>query len=98
MSVKLEDAERAAQLEPLLQTGWIVQAERDALYKKFEFSDFREAFGWMTRMALYAERWNHHPEWANMYKTVHVVLTTHDTGGLSELDVKMARKMDECVK
>ena len=96
MTDKLEGSEREDALAALTEAGWAVQKDRDAIYKKFEFADFRAAFGWMTQMALYAERWNHHPEWANMYKMVHVVLTTHDAGGLSELDIRMARKMDDC--
>ena len=55
---------------------------------------FVDAFGWMTRAAIWAEKWNHHPEWFNVYKRVEVTLTTHDVGGLSPLDVKLARKMD----
>jgi 4a-hydroxytetrahydrobiopterin dehydratase len=58
------------------------------------FSDFNEACGWMARVALVAEHMNHHPEWSNVYKTVEVTLTTHDVGGLSNLDVAMASKMD----
>ena len=67
---------------------------RDAIHKRFEFADFTEAFAWMTRAALWAEKWNHHPEWSNVYKTVDVVLTTHDVEGLSALDAKLARKLD----
>lgn len=95
MTDKLEGQAREDALAELAKTGWAQPQDRDAIYKKFEFSDFRAAFGWMTQMALYAERWDHHPEWANMYKTVHVVLTTHSAGGLSDLDIRMARKMDE---
>ena len=67
---------------------------RDAIRKTFVFKNFVEAFGWMTRAALWAEKWDHHPEWDNVYKTVNVVLTTHDVDGLSALDAKLARKMD----
>ena len=81
-------------LAPLREAGWTVHAERDAIEKSFKFQDFTEAFGWMTRAAFWAEKWNHHPEWSNVYATVHVVLTTHDVEGLSTLDLKLARKMD----
>ena len=81
-------------LDALLAAGWARVEGRDALQKSFVFGDFVEAFGWMTRAALWAEKLNHHPEWFNVYKTVDVVLTTHDIGGLSELDAKLAKKMD----
>ena len=81
-------------LDALLAAGWARVEGRDALQKSFVFGDFVEAFGWMTRAALWAEKLTHHPEWFNVYKTVDVVLTTHDIGGLSELDAKLAKKMD----
>ena len=79
--------------EALTQAGWTVDGT--AADKTFVFANFVEAFGFMTRAALFAEKWNHHPEWSNVYKTVKVRLTTHDAGGLTELDVKLARKMDD---
>ncbi|MCC5957310.1 MAG: 4a-hydroxytetrahydrobiopterin dehydratase [Natronohydrobacter sp.] len=91
MAEKLKDH---ATLEPLLANGWALVEGRDALAKDFIFKDFNAAFGWMTRVALVAEKMDHHPEWFNVYKTVKVTLTTHDAGGLSELDVTLARKMD----
>jgi len=91
MAGKLSD--RTA-LEPLLANGWALAEGRDAITKDFIFKDFNAAFGWMTRVALVAEKMDHHPEWFNVYKTVKVTLTTHDAGGLSELDVTLARKMD----
>lgn len=94
MTEKLSAADRSAALAELAATGWAAQSERDAIEKAFVFKNFIEAFGFMTRAALWAEKWNHHPEWFNVYKTVRVVLTTHDAGGLSELDLKLARKMD----
>ena len=94
MSERLSDEARGPLLDPLLKNGWQVVEERDAITKTFEFDNFVEAFGWMTRVAIWAEKWNHHPEWRNVYKTVEVVLTTHDVGGLSSLDAKLARKMD----
>jgi len=94
MSEPLSDEARGLLLEPLLKTGWQEVQGRDAIAKTYVFDNFVDAFGWMTRVALWAEKWDHHPEWCNVYKTVEVVLTTHDLGGLSALDAKMARKMD----
>ncbi|MCT8159106.1 4a-hydroxytetrahydrobiopterin dehydratase [Pseudoruegeria sp. SHC-113] len=94
MTEKLADPARAEALTALTATGWAHDETRDAISKSFVFKNFVEAFGFMTRSALFAEKWNHHPEWFNVYKTVEVTLTTHDAGGLSELDVKLARKMD----
>ena len=68
---------------------------RDAIRKKFVFADFNEAFGFMTRAALVAEKLDHHPEWFNVYKNVEVTLSTHDAGGVTELDVKLAEAMDK---
>ena len=95
MTEKLTDAERIAQIDPLLANGWTIQDGRDAIHKAFVFSNFIEAFGFMTRAALWAEKWNHHPEWSNVYKTVEVTLTTHDVDGLSALDAKLCAKMDK---
>ncbi len=75
-------------------TGWKLVEGREAIAKRFVFRDFSEAFGWMTRVALLAETMDHHPEWSNVYKTVEVTLSTHDAGGLTELDVRLARAMD----
>ena len=94
MTDTLNDTERATDLAPLLATGWAMVEGRDAIKKTFVFKNFVDAFGWMTRAAIWAEKWNHHPEWDNVYKTVNVVLTTHDAGGLSALDIKLAQKMD----
>ena len=68
---------------------------RDAIRRVFTFANFNEAFGFMSRAALYAEKLDHHPEWSNVYKTVDVTLSTHSVDGLSELDIKMARFMDK---
>ena len=87
----LSDEGRAS----LLSNGWAMVEGRDAVYKVFVFGSFVEAFGFMTKAAIWAEKLNHHPEWSNVYKTVEVTLTTHDTGGLSELDGKLAAKLDE---
>lgn len=75
--------------------GWQHEAEPDRLVKQFSFKDFNEAFGWMSRVALMAEKLNHHPEWRNVWNKVEVVLTTHDAGGLTELDGKLAKFMDK---
>jgi 4a-hydroxytetrahydrobiopterin dehydratase len=76
--------------------GWTAATDKDAIEKTFVFPDFKEAFGWMTRVALKAEQMDHHPEWFNVYKTVNVTLTTHDAGGVTELDVELATFMDGC--
>ncbi|UZD90542.1 4a-hydroxytetrahydrobiopterin dehydratase [Cognatishimia activa] len=94
MTEKLSNAAREAMLGPLLENGWQLDQSRDAIAKTFKFGSFIEAFGWMTRAAIWAEKWNHHPEWRNVYNRVEVTLTTHDVDGLSSLDVKLARKMD----
>lgn len=94
MTEKLSETDRTEALATLGKTGWQSVEGRDAVTKRFEFRNFVEAFGWMTRVAIWAEKWNHHPEWFNVYKTVEVTLSTHDAGGLTELDVKLARKMD----
>ncbi|WP_165190952.1 4a-hydroxytetrahydrobiopterin dehydratase [Caulobacter soli] len=75
--------------------GWASVAEKDAISKTFKFADFNQAFGFMTRVALKADKIDHHPEWFNVYNRVEVVLTTHDADGVSALDVEMARFMDE---
>ena len=75
--------------------GWRAAEGRDALVKSFRFKDFNAAFGWMTQVALLAEKLDHHPEWSNVYNRVEVVLTTHDADGVTGLDLQMARFMDE---
>jgi 4a-hydroxytetrahydrobiopterin dehydratase len=76
--------------------GWSASSEKEAIDKTFVFADFKQAFGWMTRVALKAEQMDHHPEWFNVYKTVNVTLTTHDANGVTSLDVELARFMDAC--
>ncbi|SEQ74464.1 4a-hydroxytetrahydrobiopterin dehydratase [Thalassovita taeanensis] len=95
MNELLSDTGRKAMLEPLFAAGWAMVEGRDAIAKTYDFTDFTEAFAFMTRAALWAEKWDHHPEWSNVYKTVHVILTTHDVDGLSAQDAKLARKMDQ---
>jgi 4a-hydroxytetrahydrobiopterin dehydratase len=92
MAAKLDSGQRAAALAKL--KGWADVPGRDAMTKKFVFKDFNEAFGFMTRAALVAEKMDHHPEWFNVYKTVEVTLSTHDAGGVTELDIKLAEAMD----
>ena len=94
MTEKLSEETRGPLLDPLFSAGWTMVQGRDAIEKTFVFQNFVDAFGWMTRVALWAEKWDHHPEWVNVYKTVSVTLSTHDVGGLSALDAKLARKMD----
>ena len=94
MTEKLSDIARKTILAPLLENGWDFVQDRDAITKTFKFRDFTEAFSWMTRAALWAEKWDHHPEWSNVYNRVEVTLTTHDVDGLSSLDAKLARKLD----
>jgi len=74
--------------------GWSEASGRDAIAKKFVFRDFNEAFGFMTRAALVAEKLDHDPEWFNVYETVEVTLSTHDAGGLTERDIELAAVMD----
>ena len=90
---KLDKAARKQAMSTL--GGWKKTRGRDAIEKTFVFGDFNAAFAWMSRVAMMAEKLDHHPEWSNVYKTVEVTLTTHDAGGLSDLDVKMARFMDK---
>jgi 4a-hydroxytetrahydrobiopterin dehydratase len=92
MAQKLTGEARGAALATL--SGWSEVKDRDAIAKKFVFKNFSEAFGFMTRAALVAEKLDHHPEWFNVYKTVDVTLSTHDAGGLTELDVKLAEAMN----
>jgi 4a-hydroxytetrahydrobiopterin dehydratase len=93
---KLEGDARTKALAELPQ--WNVVQGRDAIARKFVFADFNEAFGFMSRVALMAEKMDHHPEWFNVYKTVEVTLSTHDAGGLTDNDVQMAKAMDDFAK
>ena len=74
--------------------GWSATPGRDAIVKHYRFADFNAAFGWMTRVALTAEKLDHHPEWSNVYHRVEVTLSTHDAGGVTDLDLALARAMD----
>lgn len=93
MAAKLSADARKTALGKL--TGWSEVSGRDAITKKFEFKDFNQAFGFMTRAALVAEKMDHHPEWFNVYNKIEVTLSTHDAGGVTELDVKLAETMDK---
>jgi len=93
MAQKLSADARGRALARL--NGWSEVKGRDAISKKFLFADFNEAFGFMARVALMAEKLDHHPEWSNVYKTVDVTLSTHDAGGLTELDIKLVEAMDK---
>ena len=92
MAEKLTGAARKTALAKL--EGWSEVDGRDAISRKFTFKDFNEAFGFMTRAALIAEKLDHHPEWFNVYNKVEVTLATHDAGGVTERDVKLAQEMD----
>ena len=93
---KLSKVEVTKKLKKL--AGWKLVKGRNAITKIFKFKDFTEAFGWMTSMALYAEKKDHHPEWFNVYSTVEVTLSTHDAGGVTNLDTDMAREMNRTSK
>lgn len=82
------------QIAPLQAAGWSLSDDGAALTKTFTFKNFVQAFGWMTQVAIHAEKMNHHPEWSNVYKTVEVALTTHDADGLTARDAELARTMD----
>jgi 4a-hydroxytetrahydrobiopterin dehydratase len=94
MAEKLTPEIRREALPALAETGWGAVEGRDAIRKVFLFRNFVEAFGFMSRAALWAEKLDHHPEWSNVYKTVDVTLSTHDAGGLTDLDLRLAKKMD----
>jgi 4a-hydroxytetrahydrobiopterin dehydratase len=89
---KLTPEERAAQVAEL--HGWQTAAGRDAIQRHFEFADFNEAFGFMTRVAIKAQEMDHHPEWFNVYNKVEITLSTHEANGLTERDIQLARFID----
>ncbi|GEC16854.1 4a-hydroxytetrahydrobiopterin dehydratase [Nitrobacter winogradskyi] len=92
MVERLSDEARSRALKEL--PGWSPVAGREAITRTFTFRDFNEAFGFMTRVALVAEKSDHHPEWRNVYRTVEVVLATHDAGGVTERDIRLAEAMN----
>lgn len=91
---KLQGDARQEALDWAGAHGWSHDPERDAISKTFKFGDFAEAWGWMSRIAVIADKMDHHPEWANVYNRVEVTLVTHDVDGLSPLDLELARKME----
>uniref|UniRef100_UPI00398F7AE6 pterin-4-alpha-carbinolamine dehydratase 2-like isoform X1 n=2 Tax=Pristiophorus japonicus TaxID=55135 RepID=UPI00398F7AE6 len=91
----LTPEEREQLLPELKAAGWEDVEDRDALFKEFSFKNFNQAFGFMTRVALQAEKLNHHPEWFNVYHKVQITLFTHDCGGLSKKDVKLAKFIEQ---
>lgn len=95
MTETLDETERTRDLPALGAAGWGAVPGRDAIRKIWKFRSFSEAWGFMSRVALAAEKLNHHPEWSNAYNIVDVILTTHSCGGLSALDVELARRMDK---
>jgi 4a-hydroxytetrahydrobiopterin dehydratase len=92
-TAKIGAAAAIARLE-----GWRAEDGRDAIVNEYKFKDFNAAFGFMTRVALYAEKHDHHPEWFNVYNRVEVTLTTHDADGVSDKDVALAHFMDEAFR
>jgi 4a-hydroxytetrahydrobiopterin dehydratase len=92
MAERLSAEARKSALQGL--PGWSEVAGRDAIARTFTFKDFNEAFGFMSRAALVAEKSDHHPEWRNVYRTVEVVLSTHDAGGLTQRDIDLAKAMN----
>ncbi|KAM9333635.1 pterin-4-alpha-carbinolamine dehydratase 2 [Pholidichthys leucotaenia] len=91
----LSAADRDQVLMELRASGWMEVDDRDAIFKEIHFKNFNQAFGFMSRVALQAEKMNHHPEWFNVYNKVQITLTTHDCGGLSQRDIKMAKFIDK---
>ena len=94
MADLMSTEDRATHLPPLAETGWAAVPGKDAIRKIWKFRNFSDAWGFMSRAALTAEKLNHHPEWRNVYNLVDVTLTTHDCKGLSRLDIDLAKAMD----
>ena len=95
MVARLTDGMRDEALASLPQ--WTHDSERDGIRRRFTFQDFNEAFGFMTRVALMADKADHHPEWSNVWNRVDILLTTHDAGGLSTRDIHLAKAIDAIV-
>jgi 4a-hydroxytetrahydrobiopterin dehydratase len=95
MAEKLSTADRQTALSKL--SDWTFDTKADAITRQFKFKDFSEAFGFMARVALLAQTADHHPEWSNVYNKVTITLTTHDAGGLTDKDVKLAGQIDKLV-
>ncbi|PNI49926.1 PCBD2 isoform 3 [Pan troglodytes] len=92
---RLTAEERNQAILDLKAAGWSELSERDAIYKEFSFHNFNQAFGFMSRVALQAEKMNHHPEWFNVYNKVQITLTSHDCGELTKKDVKLAKFIEK---
>jgi 4a-hydroxytetrahydrobiopterin dehydratase len=90
----LQGEARAAALHPLLARGWAETPDGKGIARTFRFRDFPAAFGWMTQVALAAEKADHHPDWRNVFRTVEVTLSTHSAGGITRLDIDLAGTMD----
>jgi 4a-hydroxytetrahydrobiopterin dehydratase len=90
---RLSDAERASLGTSV--PGWAMATDRDAIRRELKFSDFNEAWGFMSRVALLAEKFDHHPDWSNVWNTVRIELSTHDAGGLSDNDVRLAQAINK---
>jgi len=97
-AVRLTGEDRDTKLAALKSAGWTMVEGRDAIYKEFMFKNFNEAFGVMTRVALKADKMDHHPEWFNVYNKLQVTLSTHDVQGLSDRDVTLAKFIDQVAK
>ena len=95
---KLSTVDRETKLKKILENGWLLDESRDAISKEFQFKNFIEAFSWMTKIAFVAEKMDHHPEWFNVYNRVQVTLTTHDAGGITQLDIDLANTMNKTSK
>ena len=93
MAKKLEGTDRSNALASLI--GWDELKDRNAITKNYQLADFNAAFGFMSRVAIKAEKMDHHPEWCNVYNRVEVTLSTHDAGGVTQLDIELAKFMDE---
>ena len=93
MAKKLEGTDRSNAVASLI--GWDELKDRNAITKNYQLADFNAAFGFMSRVAIKAEKMDHHPEWFNVYNRVEVTLSTHDAGGVTQLDIELAKFMDE---
>ncbi|KAJ8327483.1 hypothetical protein BDV3_000562 [Batrachochytrium dendrobatidis] len=91
----LSALQRESLLSPLLTADWLLVQGRDAITKEFQFTDFAAAFGFMSRIAIAAEKMDHHPEWSNVYNRVQITLSTHDCSGLSIRDINLAKVIDD---
>lgn len=96
MKIKIFDEEKSNErLKTLIESGWVFVSDTRSITKEFKFGNFIEAFSFMSAVALLAEKMNHHPEWSNTYNKVHITLTTHDKGGLSELDLNLGEMIEK---